>query len=64
LGEGVYSSVGTTSTDECGFFFKVKGARERRSQHTNDGRELRLVGEAAEGGAIVGDIEAPPLGGA
>ena len=53
--------VGATGTGQLGRLGEPCGPAERLAQRSGDGWNLGLVGEAPEGGAVVGDQEPPTL---
>jgi hypothetical protein len=64
LVKGVHTRVGSTRADDDGLLAKAQRGRQGRAQETHDGVVLWLVGETAEGLAVVGQVEAPALRGA
>jgi hypothetical protein len=63
LGHGVNARVGPSRSDHPGSLLQTETSGEGFAQQTDDGVAARLGREAVETPPVVGEVEAPPLGG-
>ena len=64
LVEGVHARIRAAGSDDGGFVIETQGLGECDAKQSHDGVMLGLVGEPTKGLTVVGQVEAPPLGGA
>jgi hypothetical protein len=64
LVERVHARVGATGAHDEWLVVQTKRLGQRYTQQPHDRVVLGLVGKAAEGLTVIGEVEPPPLGGA
>ncbi len=64
LMKGVHARIGSTGADDDGLVFETQRARQRGAQQPHHGIAVGLIGKSVKCLTVVGQVEAPALGGA